>query len=417
MATLPLAEIGLWGQFDVDDFDELIVGRVTEAELGRRLPAWSVHRYAPVGYPHPIALDSTPSSALGRWSHDRLADLAAALDFVVIAGSSIVDFDDAQAAAAYDLPPEQTAEVLPSRFFVEGLGAELEARTPVAWSAVRLRATPSGEEGARLAASLRHRAYVSVADDDSRSLLEACGVDTDIHVVGDPALLADEAIPATVLNRRLAYLRGIDAFPAEEDGPAILVEDHQRLVPLAPMISQAVEEVAAQTAASPTIVVLPLVGPYSVDLTAALTATSGRRVIRLPRETVLDDLCAALASARGFVGVSPTCAAVAAAFGRPYALIVGRGDHAADTPTPRAATPGARRPAGQSRQPRGRPLGRAAPRGARDGQSDDRRALRPADGTRDARHTPIRNRRAGRRRARPAVAGARARRAWAPTCR
>ncbi|HEV2310601.1 MAG TPA: hypothetical protein VGU73_08765 [Acidimicrobiia bacterium] len=334
MEPLPLAELGLWGRFDVDDFDELVVARVTEAELGRRLPEWRIHRYAPVGYPHPITLDGTPASALGRWSDERLADLAAALDFVVVAGASVLDLDDARAAAVYDLPPEQAAEVLPSWFFVEGLGADLEAATPVAWSAVRLKATPSDEEGVRLGAALRHRSYVSVADDASRAALEACGVDTAIHVVGDPALLAADVIPAPVLARRLAYLRGIAALPAEGDGPAIVVEDHPALVPLAPMISRAVDEVAAHAAVSPVLAVAHLAGPRSGDLTAALTATSNRTVIRLPRETVLEDLCAALASSFGFVGVSPTCAAAAAGFGRPYGLIAAQRDlPAAETPT------------------------------------------------------------------------------------
>jgi hypothetical protein len=322
--------IGLWGCYDVDDFDELIVGRVTRHAIAERLPSATIRPFSPLGYVHPVSLDSSdPASALGRWTPDRLADLSAELECVVIAGSNIVQFDDGRLVDQYRIPVEEAAEIHPSRFFVEGLGPELERETPVAWSALRVATDPTPDEGARLRSSLETRAYVTVGDALTLARLEACGVERAIDVVPDPALLASETVSHTLLEKRLAYLRAIDAYPASS--AVIMIEETPRLGPHVKLIAAAAAELAEQMESVPELLLVNLDGDRAEQLLAALRAATGLPVRRLPREVVLEDLLAVIASADGFVGVSSTAAAVAQGFARPYAVLV-EGTETQDVP-------------------------------------------------------------------------------------
>src|SRR5439155_5843111 len=43
--------IGLWGTFDLENFGDMVLARVTRAELLRRVPDATVRVFAPLGYP------------------------------------------------------------------------------------------------------------------------------------------------------------------------------------------------------------------------------------------------------------------------------------------------------------------------------------------------------------------------------
>src|SRR5207247_298761 len=49
--------IALWGMFDLPDYGNLLLPRILERELRRRLPLAQVVAYSPLGHDHPIPMD------------------------------------------------------------------------------------------------------------------------------------------------------------------------------------------------------------------------------------------------------------------------------------------------------------------------------------------------------------------------
>ncbi|HWC32251.1 MAG TPA: hypothetical protein VG709_03910, partial [Actinomycetota bacterium] len=94
--------IGLWGTFDVENLGDVLFPRIARAELARRLPEATIRAYAPYGREHPIAFDGEdPAEPLGAYRPDRLAELAAELDVVVIGAGEIVHGRDELLAPIY----------------------------------------------------------------------------------------------------------------------------------------------------------------------------------------------------------------------------------------------------------------------------------------------------------------------------
>src|SRR5207253_5543103 len=166
-------------------------------ELRRRLPGADVQTYAPLEPGRAPARDGGFAVAdLGDWSPERAGELAQALDCAIVAGDLFAG-----------------GPVPPASFLVEGLGRELEKRSPVAWSAVGVEFELEAQEGARIRGALATRRYVSVRDEESRDRLRRAGVEADVVVVPDPLLLLPRAFPPDLLARRLAYLRHMEWFP------------------------------------------------------------------------------------------------------------------------------------------------------------------------------------------------------------
>src|SRR5439155_17453425 len=116
------------GTFDLENFGDMVLARVTRAELLRRVPDATVRVFAPLGYPGLNRFDDGEEvEALGSWSPDRLAELAAQLDCVVIGGGEIVHARDDFLAPHYGVDVATMVARAPSRFFLEGLGPEIEA--------------------------------------------------------------------------------------------------------------------------------------------------------------------------------------------------------------------------------------------------------------------------------------------------
>ena len=162
---LPWPRIALWGRFDVARFGELLLPRIHEAELRRRLPGSRVLPYSPLGPDHPLALDGGLTALpLGTWSPENSARLAAAADAVIVAGTDVLTTDDEALGADYGLSAAEARQRHVSGFFLEGPGP----KAPMAWSAVGV---PSGfgeAEVPRLRGALQDARYVSVRDDVSR---------------------------------------------------------------------------------------------------------------------------------------------------------------------------------------------------------------------------------------------------------
>ena len=316
------ARIALWGTFDVDNYGDHLFPRVARHELERRLPGAMVTAFAPYGRLHPTGLDDGwAASPLGPWSLERAGQLAAAHHLVLVGGGELIHLHDPLLAAVYETTTDELCRLAPSRFFVEGLGPDLEAVCPVVWHGVGVPWAPAEEGAARLRAALAGRGYVTVRDRHSAQRLAAAGVDRPIDVVPDSALLLDRIMPAELLRARLDRLRAVGGFPGA-GSPALLVQGCDLLVPHLDGVVAALEH--WQTARPVPLEVVALEtgrcrgdAEFADRLERALPA----RVWRLPEARTVEDLAAALAGGAVFLGSSLHGAITALVYGRPFVLL------------------------------------------------------------------------------------------------
>lgn len=307
--------IGLWGRFDVASFGDLIVPRVFENEMRRRLPRMDVQTYAPLGSLHPIALDGGQTAqGLGPWSRRRVAELAEGTDCVVIGGGDVIHTHEALFAADYGMSADDVRRLRPSSFFIEGLGRSLERRCPIAWNAVGVPFRFEGEEAARLRAALGPRRYLSVRDTPSKQRLRDAGVEGPIEVVPDPSLLAARAFPPELLVRRLDYLKFMDWFPTAVE--PLVLQGGGHLVPRARSIARSLL-LALRGRSIPIVLVETESGRGEAEFLDAIAPHLGDAVFRVPSSVGLSDIAAVLAHARAFLGSSLSAGLAAASFGVP----------------------------------------------------------------------------------------------------
>jgi hypothetical protein len=287
--------IGVWGPFNVADYGNLLVPRIFENELRRRLPYARVFPYAPLVAEHPITIDGgQPAAPLGDWTPARRAQLAEQFDVVAVAGSEVLHVGD-------DLDRE------PSRFLVDGLGEELEQRCAVVFS---------------------------VQSEASRERLLGRGAERTIDVVPDPAILASRLLSDETAKKRLRYLRAVNRYPADE--PPLVLETSAAFGLGTNDYTRAVSEARAHDPALPIVLVALGATESDSELARALAASIDGHVRELSADVTLDDLVVAIGNARAFCGASSAGFSTALAFGVPAvrgAADVGgllRGEIAAD---------------------------------------------------------------------------------------
>jgi hypothetical protein len=310
--------IGLFGTFDIDNLGDALFPRIVRMELSRRLPDATVTAFAPYGAEHPIPFDAgDPAEALGPHTPDRAAELARELDCILVGPGEIAHTHDELLAHVYDRPQAELVERAPSRFFIEGLGPELESSCPVLWNAVGVPFDFDPDEAPRVRRALAARPYVSVRDDASRRRLELAGVDREIAVVPDPALMLPRLIARGVLDRRLAQLRVTGGFP--EDRDALVVQGSRSFVDRVPGLAPAVARLADDLDAA---VVLVETGPCHGDgaFAEAMREALPDRPFHAASASV-EDLAAAIAASAGFVGSSLHGSISAFVHGRPHLLL------------------------------------------------------------------------------------------------
>jgi polysaccharide pyruvyl transferase WcaK-like protein len=318
-----MVRIGLWGTFDVENYGDALFPRIGRAELSRRLPEAEIRAFSPLGPEHPTRFDGgrTPE-ALGQYAPERLARLAEELDVVVVGGGEIIHDHDWELAPHYGRAPEELVALAPSRFFLEGLGPELEEECPVVWSAVGLPFDVPPDQEDRYREALAHRPYLSVRDETSLSRLEAAGAERSVAVVPDPAMLLPRLFPQDVLDRRLRYLRAIGSYPVR--GAALAVQGSRVLLPSVDDLARAVS-VAAEERRVP--VALVETGPSHGDgeFAEALAARLDVETFRIT-DVGVEDIAAVIAGSAGFVGNSLHGNITAFAFGRPHAVVGIKGE-------------------------------------------------------------------------------------------
>ena len=293
---LPWPRIALWGRFDVARFGELLLPRIHEAELRRRLPGSQVLPYSPMGPDHPVALDGGLTALrLGTWSPGNAARLAAAADAVIVAGTDVLTTDDEALGADYGLSAAEAHGRRLSGFFLEGP----QPKAPMAWSAAGVPFDFGEADGSRLRGALQDARYLSVRDDLSRQRLAQAGIERDVAVVPDPVALASRVFDPGILARRLDYLRLMEWFPRE--GAPVVVQGSKALV-------EHVESFAAvltEAVAGRDIPIL-LLETEPADGDSFVEALMPRLLpaFRVPASVSLVDILAVFSGARCFMGDS-----------------------------------------------------------------------------------------------------------------
>ncbi|WP_199440653.1 polysaccharide pyruvyl transferase family protein [Umezawaea beigongshangensis] len=319
--TRPTGTVAVWGTFDLDNFGDHLFPRVTEQEITRRLEGWRVRPFSPYGEQHPCRMDGGfLAEALDDWSPLRVEQLSRLADLTLIGGGEIIHFQDHVLAGAYHASEEKLAARAPSRYFVDGLGADFERAHPVVWNAVGIPFAPEPAQAGMIRDAVERREYTSVRDELSLERLRACGVEKDVAVVPDIGFLLDRLVAPEVLDERLRYLKFMEWYPS--DRPALIVHANRSAVHRAAEVAKTIEW-ALDEAVSADVVLLET-GPVHGDglfadaLAARLT---GRRIYRLPAGLPPEDVLAAVHGSAGVIAMSFHANIAAFVFGKPWVVL------------------------------------------------------------------------------------------------
>ncbi len=254
---------------------------------------------------------------LGAWRPERLAELARGSDLIAIGGGELIRESNEAYSAEYGA--EEAEQLRPNDFFIGGLGPTLEESCPVAWHSVGIPSELGENTAARLRSALDKRAYVSVRDDISRERLLRAGVTSEITVVPDSAFLVGRVTDDQQLKRRLDYLRGIDSYPSAES--PLVVQGGEALLPHVEEIGRALTRSTAEVGDVPIVLLETGQCHGDGDFAAALAPYVSGGVFRMPGSLIIEDIVAAIAYSRGFVGISLHANVIAFARGIPSAVL------------------------------------------------------------------------------------------------
>ncbi len=284
--------VGIWGAFDQEDYGQAIYTEVVRSELMRRLPDAHLRFFAPYGPDRPTRSDrGEPAEALGVWSPARTAELADQLDFVVVGGADLAIADEDR-AAVYGVEAAELASRGSARFFVEGPGP---AGPPVRWH---------------------------VAGPDDAGALRHAGVEGPIDITAHPAVLASRVLPASVLTKRLEYLRLMGWCPRE--GAGLVLQAGAGSVPLVPALLPALRRALDDhPGLTPVVIELHHGDGLFADALASALHGAGVPAHRTPPSLGLEDVAALIAASAAFVGTSPAGGLTASGYARPWIMGAG----------------------------------------------------------------------------------------------
>lgn len=280
LPSTPVARVGLWGSWDLDDLSQALLGRVVSAELSRRLPGVLLRFFAPYGDSRGRRTGlGEPVEELGPHGTARRRALAAGLDAVVVVGR--VDTDPAVVAARHAQVPREDE---PALHLVDG-----PAGIPVLWGPVSLDGGP-------------------VSAGDTLSSLAP---------VPDPGLLASRVLPQSAASRRVHYLRSAGWVALSDRLVAVHLAGGTDTAPVIAALRELVD-------ADPGLSIVALeMDTSSGDGGAANQITSAieTRALLLPVDGGVDSALAAIAVSDLVVSTSAMTRAIATSYGVPSAGI------------------------------------------------------------------------------------------------
>ena len=301
------------GALDLASYGDQLYPLVASHELAKRLDDVQVVPFGPVGSVGPGA----SSWALGPWSEHRARTLAARATLVLCGGGEVVHGDGSIYGPFYGLAARDVVDLGIDRWFLDVLGAA-EQSCPVAWHGVGVPAALDPATAARVRRALGSRALVAVRDEQSRRLLEAAGVERDIAVVPDSALLLPRVLPGAELDRWRKRLQADGQFPPDGPEPVIVVQGNHTMAGLAPALATALDEIVPGFRIA-TVATSPCHDDHVFVTKLADHARS--RIWSVPEDAPLEAVAAAVAGADCFLGVSLHGAITAFAYGRPFASL------------------------------------------------------------------------------------------------
>lgn len=301
------------GALDLASYGDQLYPLVAGHELARRLDGARVAPFGPLGSTG--GGSGAATWALGHWSERRARAVAESATLVLCGGGEVVQGDGSIYGPFYGIDPRDTRDLGMDRWYIEGLGAA-ERGCPVVWHAPGVPGELDVATAERVRRALEHRALVAVRDEPSRRLLEAAGVEREITVVPDSALLLPRVLPADDLAARRDRLRSAGHYAP--DGPVVVVQGNHTMTGLAPAVAAALAEIAPDAR-----VVTVAVSPCHNDhlFAAALRDHARRRMWSVPEDSPVEDVAAAIAGADCFLGVSLHGAITALAYGRPFVTL------------------------------------------------------------------------------------------------
>jgi len=299
------------GAFDLASYGDQLFPLVAAAELARRLDDVELLPFSPMGVVDTGEEPNAAAWALGPWSEARAAELAARSSLVLCGGGEIVYGDGTLYTPFYGIDRRDAAALGIDKWFIEALGAA-EADCPVAWHAPGVPAELDSATALRVRRVAERRAVVAVRDEASRRRLENAGVETEIEVVPDTALLVSRVLTPDALAAARERLRYAKLLPPE--GPVVVVQGNNTMTPLAEDLARALDEHAADLQ-----IVTVSVSPCHGDqlFAAELRGRSTRRSWDVPTTASLEEVAATIAGADCYLGVSLHGAITAVAYGRP----------------------------------------------------------------------------------------------------
>jgi hypothetical protein len=299
------------GAFDLASYGDQLYPLVAAAELGRRLDDVELLPFSPMGVVDTGDEPNAAAWALGHWSEERAARLAAQSSLVLCGGGEIVYGDGTLYTPFYGIDRRDASALGIDRWFIEVLGAA-ERSCPVAWHAPGVPAELDSATALRVRRAAEHRALVAVRDEASRQRLEAAGVEGEIEVVPDSALLMNRVLTPEALAAARERLRYAELLPP--DGRVVVVQGNNTMTPLAEELARAFDEHAPDLQ-----IVTISVSPCHGDQLFAeeLRSRSTRRTWDVPVTASLEEVAATIAGADCYLGVSLHGAITAVAYGRP----------------------------------------------------------------------------------------------------
>ncbi len=312
-----MVTIEQWGGFDVANYGDLLFPLILEQALKKRLGSFHLTLASPHGGNY-LADPGRRVRRIVSCQEPEFINQAVNAGAFVLGGGDIIRFDDHELARLY-VGESGFAPTRTTSLFLDELGVLARTR-PVLWNAVGIPFAFAPEEHARVRQAVAHVRYLSVRDEQSKTKLECAGIDRDIVVVPDTALLLRQLFPDPLLDHIVERLRANQLFPRA--GQTLVVQVSGGSAEDA-MEFGALLETLCDHVPCLNVVLLPICICHNDRATLRRLQQYVRRPLWfIDQDPSLEEVAALIAHADAFVGTSLHGHLTAFCFGIPHAFLL-----------------------------------------------------------------------------------------------